>query len=139
MEDYKVHLIVPNEIRDFDKFATDFGKVMKYIAVSEDEKALKQLQSDEAFKSVDADTVRLLNVCTNSNILIKEGEEKVDMCSGLKALIEEGREEGVGLGENKKLTELVKKKVQKGYSTSEIADMLEEHVDVIAKIIKEIE
>ena len=135
VEDYKVHLIVPNEIQDFDKFATDFGKVMKYIAVSEDENALKQLQSDEAFKSVDADTVRLLNVCTNSNILIREGEEKVDMCSGLKALIEEGREEG----KSKKLRELVQKKVQKGYSVDEIADMLEEHVDVIAKIIKEIE
>mgnify|MGYP003293759983 CR=1 FL=1 len=126
---------MPNEIQDFDKFATDFGKVMKYIAVSEDENALKQLQSDEAFKSVDADTVRLLNVCTNSNILIREGEEKVDMCSGLKALIEEGREEG----KSKKLRELVQKKVQKGYSVDEIADMLEEHVDVIAKIIKEIE
>ena len=65
------------------------------------------------------------------------------MCSGLKALIEEkreeGREEGVGLGENKKLTEQVKKKVKKGYSANEIADMLEEHVDVISKIIEEIE
>lgn len=139
VEDYKVHLIVPNEIQDFDKFATDFGKVMKYIAVSENMEALKQLQSDEAFKSVDADTVRLLNACTNSNISINEGEEKVDMCSGLKALIEEGREEGVGLGENKKLKELVQKKVKKGYSANEIADMLEEHVDVITKIIKEIE
>ena len=142
VEDYKVHLIVPNEIQDFDKFATDFGKVMKYIAVSEDRDALKQLQSDEAFKSVDADTVRLLNACTNSNILIREGEVKVDMCNGLKALIEEGREEGreegVGLGENKKLTELVQKKVKKGYSANEIADMLEEHVDVISKIIEEI-
>ena len=83
--------------------------------------------------------MRLLNVCTNSNILIKEGEEKVDMCSGLKALIEEKREEGVGLGENKKLKELVQKKVKKGYSANEIADMLEEHVDVISKIIEEIE
>lgn len=36
VEDYKVHLIVPNEIQDFDKFATDFGKVMKYIAVSKE-------------------------------------------------------------------------------------------------------
>ena len=71
VEDYKVHLIVPNEIRDFDKFATDFGKVMKYIAVSKDKKALKELQNDEAFKSVDADTVRLLNACTNSNISIR--------------------------------------------------------------------
>ena len=143
VEDYKVHLIVPNEIQDFDRFATDFGKVMKYIAVSENMEALKQLQSDEAFKSVDVDTVRLLNACTNSNISINEGEEKVDMCSGLRALIEEGREEGreegVGLGENKKLTEQVQKKVQKGYSVEEIADMLEEPVDVIAKIIKELE
>ena len=132
VEDYKVHLIVPNEIQDFDKFATDFGKVMKYIAVSEDEKALKQLQSDEAFKSVDADTVRLLNVCTNSNILIREGEVKVDMCSGLKALIEEGREEG----KDEKLRELVEKKVKKGLSVSEIADMLEESVETIEKIVK---
>ena len=132
VEDYKVHLIVPNEIRDFDKFATDFGKVMKYIAVSEDEKALKQLQSDEAFKSVDADTVRLLNVCTNSNILIREGEVKVDMCSGLKALIEEGREEG----KDEKLRELVEKKVKKGLSVSEIADMLEESEETIEKIVK---
>lgn len=139
VEDYKVHLIVPNEIEDFDKFATDFGKVMKYIAVSKDKAALEELQNDEKFRSVDADSVRLLNACTNSNISIKEGDDKMDMCSGLKALIEEKREEGVGLGENKKLKELVQKKVKKGYSANEIADMLEEHVDVISKIIEEIE
>ena len=139
VEDYKVHLIVPNEIKDFDKFATDFGKVMKYIAVSKDKAALEELQNDEKFRSVDADSVRLLNAYTNSNISIKEGEETMDMCSGLKALIEEKREEGVGLGENKKLKELVQKKVKKGYSANEIADMLEEHVDVISKIIEEIE
>ena len=43
VEDYKVNLLVPNEIRDFDKFTTDFGKVMKYIAVSNDKNALKEL------------------------------------------------------------------------------------------------
>ena len=74
-------------------------------------------------------------MCTNSNILIREGDDKMDMCSGLKALIEEG----VGLGENKKLKEQVHKKVQKGYSVDEIADMLEENVDVITSIVKEIE
>lgn len=101
VEDYKVHLIVPNEIHDFDKFSTDFGKVMKYIAVSEDEKALEQLQNDEAFQSVDADAVRLLNACTNSNIAVDKGGEKVDMCSGLKALLEhkmdDGRQQGIML------------------------------------------
>lgn len=139
VEDYKVHLIVPNEIQDFDKFATDFGKVMKYIAVSKDKAALKQLQNDEDFRSIDTDSVRLLNACTNSNISIKEGDDKMDMCSGLKELLEDTREEGVGLGENKKLKEQVHKKVQKGYSVEEIADMLEENVDVITSIVKEIE
>ena len=141
VEDYKVHLLVPNEIRDFEKFTTDFGKVMKYIAVSTDKKALKELEKEEAFKCIDVDAVRLLNACTNSNIAIQEREKKMDMCKGLKELLEdkreEGREEGIGLGVNKKLRELVKKKLAKGNSVAEIADMLEEEVSVIESIVKQ--
>ena len=138
VEDYKVHILVPSEIQDFEKFSTDFGKVMKYIAVSEDKDALAKLQDDVAFQSVDADAVRLLNVCTNSNIKVAEGESKVDMCGGLKALLEEkeseGREEGRGL----LLRALVEKKVQKGYSVEAIAEMLEEEEQVIRAIIEEL-
>ena len=101
VEDYKVHLLVPKEIQDFEKFSTDFGKVMKYIAISEDRDALAKLQEDDAFRSVDADAVRLLNVCTNSNIKVMEGESKVDMCSGLKALLEEKESEGREKGREK--------------------------------------
>ena len=130
VEDYKVHLIVPNEIRDFDKFATDFGKVMKYIAVSKDKKALKELQNDEAFKSVDADTVRLLNACTNSNISISEGEEKMDMCLGLKELIEEGREEGI------LLTKKVYQLQRKGKSNDDIAKECDIEISQVMKILE---
>lgn len=56
----------------------------------------------------------------------------VCMCSGLKALIEEGREEG----KDEKLRELVEKKVKKGLSVTEIADMLEESEETIEKIVK---
>ena len=130
VEDYKVHLIVPNEIQDFDKFATDFGKVMKYIAVSEDRDALSKLKNDEAFRSVDADTVRLLNACTNSNITIKEGEEKVDMCSGLKALIEEGKEEGI------LLTKKVYQLQRKGKSNDDIAKECGIAVEQVKEILE---
>lgn len=41
-------------------------------------------------------------------------------------------------GAQTKLKELVKKKVQKGCSVAEIADMLEEEVGVIEKIIKDL-
>lgn len=94
VEDYRVHLIIPNEIEDFDKFKTDFGKAMKYIAASKDKNKLRKVQSEEAFRSVDVETVKLLNACTNVKIPIEEGEEKVNMCKGWEDLIEEEREEG---------------------------------------------
>ncbi len=52
-----------------------------------------------------------------------------------KFLHEEGFEEGAEM----KLRELVEKKHAKGYSISEIADMLEEEVETIAKILEELE
>ena len=137
VEDYKVHLIVPNEIQDFDKFATDFGKVMKYIAVSKDKVALEQLQNDEEFRSVDADAVRLLNACTNSNISIKEGDEKVDMCKGLKELLEDKREEGKeeGKEEGILLTKKVYQLQRKGKSNADIAKECGIKVSQVLKIL----
>ena len=134
VEDYKVHLIVPNEIQDFDKFATDFGKVMKYIAVSKDKAALEELQNDEKFRSVDADSVRLLNACTNSNISIKEGDEKMDMCSGLKALLEDkmdiGRQQGI------MLTKKVYQLHRDGKSYDDIARECDIQVSQVEQILK---
>ena len=81
---------------------------------------------------------------TNATELIeaKEYYEKdgaVDMCKALTELIadgkqegrEEGREEGKQLGK-----ELVVKKVKKGLSVSEIADVLEEDEETIGKIVE---
>ena len=99
---------------------------------------MAKLQEDAAFQSVDADAVRLLNVCTNSNIKVVEGESKVDMCGGLKALLEEKENEGREEGRDFLLRSQVEKKVRKGYSAEEIAEMLEEEVQVIAAIIEEL-
>lgn len=55
---------------------------------------------------------------------------------GRKVGKEEGREEGIGLGEDKKLREQVEKKVKKGFSVPEIAEMLEESVDKVEDIVK---
>jgi hypothetical protein len=45
---------------------------------------------------------------------------------------------GIEQGMNKKLVELVEKKLQKGLSVSEIADILEENLDTVQKIIDEL-
>ena len=47
-----------------------------------------------------------------------------------------GREEGIELGEYKKLREQVEKKMKKGLSVSEIAEIFEESIDKIEEIVK---
>lgn len=116
--------------------------IARYIAVSNDKNALEALEKEEGFKSVDVDAVRLLNACTNSNIEIQEGVEKMDMCKGLKELLEDkmeqGMEQGIDLGASRKLKELVEKKLKQGDSLQKIADDLMEDIHVIEENIKEI-
>lgn len=142
IEDYKIHLIVPSEIKDFSKFKTDLGKAMKYIAVSEDKMAIDRLCEDEDFGSVGADTLRLINECTGSEIEIPEGEDVVNMCNGLKELLEDkrilGREEGIKEGKDELLNSLVWKKLRKNLSLDAIADALEEDVEVIRPIYEKV-
>ena len=50
---------------------------------------------------------------------------------------EEARKEGHASGLEDKLKELIKKKLDKGKSVEEIADALEEDVETIQKLIRE--
>lgn len=61
-------------------------------------------------------------------------KEEIKMTRLGKMLYEDGTQNGA----QTKLKEQVKKKIQKGCSVAEIADMLEEEVGVIEKIIKEL-
>ena len=57
----------------------------------------------------------------------------------VKKLVQEiGRAEGEKAGMNQKLTELVRKKIEKGYRPEQIAEMLEEDITVIEPIYAEI-
>ena len=78
---------------------------------------------------------------TNATELIEakeyyEKEGMVYMCKALTELIADGKQEGKQLGKDEKLTELVVKKVKKGLSVSEIADVLEEDEETIRKIVE---
>ena len=53
--------------------------------------------------------------------------------------IEHGMQKGLLQGANEKLTELVEKKLKKGLSVAEIAELLEEPEDVISKIVEELQ
>ena len=94
VNDYKVNLLVPKEIGDFSKFKTDFGKVMKYISVSDDKEKCMKVANEEEYKIVSVESARLLNECVEMKIPIEKGEEKVNMCEAVKGIREDGRIEG---------------------------------------------
>ena len=80
----------------------------------------------------------------------KQMEEEKNMCEALNELFaeelkeadlrgrKEGRKEGRSVGQMEKLKELVQKKLAKNQSIEKIADDLVEDVEVIRKIVKEL-
>ena len=58
---------------------------------------------------------------------------------GTEIGIQRGMQQGIQQGIQQKLADLVKKKLDKGCSITEIADMLEESEETIQKIIETLE
>ena len=99
VNDYKIHVIVPDEIDDFNKFRTELGVALEFIAGSQKHEYIDRIRTNERFKKVTNETVNLLNICTGAAIELNEKEGVVDMCKGiedLKQIVrEEARSEGM--------------------------------------------
>ena len=93
--DYKLNLLIPKEIQNFEKFQTDFGKVMKYISVSDEKEKYRAVANEEPYKEIKAETARLLNECVGLNLQIEEEEENVKVCKAVQDI----KEEGITIGE----------------------------------------
>ena len=136
--DYKINLVEIRKLEDTSVFKTDVRLVFDFIRCSNDKNALKKLvETDDYYKNMEEDAFDVAVQYTNATELIdaKEYYEKegvVDMCQALTELLADERAEG----KDEKLREQVEKKVKKGFSVSEIADMLEENEKTIEKIVK---
>ena len=81
VDNYHLHLIVPNEISDFDLFQTSLGEVLEFIKVSNDEKRADELINNKpAYKKLEHDAISVINVFTGIQISVDEKGGKVDMC-----------------------------------------------------------
>ena len=143
--DYKINLVEIRELEDTSVFKTDVRQVFDFIRCSNDKNALKRLvETDDYYKNMEEDAFDVAVQYTNATELIEakeyyETEGGVDMCRALTELIEDGKQEGGEEGKEVKLRELVERKVKKGYSIAEIADMLEESEGKIKEIIDAIQ
>jgi len=81
VDNYHLHLIVPDEIDDFEKFQTSLGEVLEFIKASKSEEMMdKVINTNPAFKQLDNEAVSTINVFTGVHIPVDKKKGKMDMC-----------------------------------------------------------
>lgn len=98
--DYRLNLVVPDEIEDFDKFSTELGPVLEFCQCADNREKLKKLWNSkrETGFFLEKDSVEVINECVNAGFDLPEEGVKADMCQGLKDWLEEMRQEGLQQG-----------------------------------------
>ena len=79
--DYRINLVIPDEIEDFDIFSTELGEVLEFIKVSTDKKEMETLlNTNKKLSVMSSESVNAINIFTGMNILVNEKEGVTDMC-----------------------------------------------------------
>jgi len=100
VSDYRMNLLVPNEIRDFEKFRTELGGVMELLSCAHASDKLRKLIETKYDKGLymGREEVQLLNACINLKLPVPEKGEKVEVCKGMLELLEEEKNIGISQG-----------------------------------------
>ena len=135
--DYKLNLVVPGEIEDFEKFKTERNLVLELISAKDSYKKIETLMDEkrDRYSNVDMESTRVLEVCTGVRFTDITEEGGINVCKGIDDLKRMASAEGKIKGSTLKTIELVCKKLKKGMSALDIADVLEEELSVIEKIV----
>ena len=94
VNDYRINLITPDEIKDFGVFASELGILLEFINKSSDKDGIRGIieKREKEFSNVSITTVDMINTFTNIGFPTDNAEGgKVDMCKGWQDLIEEER------------------------------------------------
>lgn len=112
--DYRINLLCPSNIEDFDKFRTELGEVLEFIKYSGDSEALERaLDSNRKFRSLGRKSVELINTVTSSKLEIPKGRRRVDVCKAIEQMKAKAVEEVLKKAEAEKTEALKKAEAEK--------------------------
>ena len=128
---YRINLIAPSEIDDFDRFHTEFGLIMECLKNSENSDSLRQMlkEKKDRFSKMQKNAANLISELTKIKIDINnEKDEVIDMCKAIEDMMEESRMQGTEIG----------KEIGKEIDRVELIrnNMDELSIDMIAKILR---
>lgn len=95
--DYRMNLIVPDEIKDFELFRTELGTVLEFCQCSNDKIRMRQLIQEKKEEGVrlEKEAYDMLKECFRVEVEeFEEKGEKVDVCKAFEDWAAEEREEG---------------------------------------------
>ena len=129
--DYKLNLISPAEIVDFEKFRTSVGLVLEVMKHQDSRQSLNAIFARQTFiDNLELDAAIVIEGFTGIKMDHNEEKEGLNMC---KAWIDQYKF-GVREGELRNRVEQSIKKLRKNISVTEAADMLETDADLIQRI-----
>ena len=144
---YKINLIDAARLENLERYGHELQEIFGVLKCRGDKEAILTYAEEhkEYFQHMDRETGWLVGEFLQSESIVKKmmsGGEKGDemnMCKALEDLFNDGVEQGIEQGKRQNLRMLVDKKLKKGYSVDEIADLFEENIEVIQELVKELE
>lgn len=94
VDDYKLKLVIPGEITDFEKFHSDARYVLEFIGASKNKEKLQKIMQNPVYEQLDSETTKMINCFTGANIKINKGKGVSNVCLAIKQMLEEEREKG---------------------------------------------
>ncbi len=102
--DYRMNLIVPDEIKDFELFRTELGTVLEFCQCSNDKMRMRKLIQEKKEEGVrlEKEAYDMLKECFRAEVEENREEgEKIDVCKALEDWAAEERAEGRAEGEER--------------------------------------
>lgn len=139
LPDYKLHLISCNNISDFTKFHTEFGRLMHILKVVSDEKSMDILFSNSDYFTFSVTAAQIINTFTGLEFSIPEKEETINMRNAWIDHKESGRREGLAEGRitgfNEATTGYTQRMYKAGIPLEVISEVIEKPITEVQKIL----
>ena len=131
--DYKLNLISPAEITDFEKFRTSVGLVLEVMKHQDSVREMEQIiASQSGLYNIEQDAARVIEGFTGIKMDHNESKEEFNMCKAW----EDHRKLCMREGELRKIIEISIKQLCRSINAAETAAMLEENEALIQRIYK---
>lgn len=96
----------------------------------------KILDKNERFRSLEKEAAVVISTLTNTEIKIKESEEKQDMCEAIEQMKQESMEMGLEKGLEKAESKIIINMYRKGYNCMQITDITGVEEEKVREIIR---